>query len=241
MPKLWQSIVKHLDVIAIVLASVGAIVVYHLGILPQAYMISFILFLLAVHTLQDVIRGEEIRTDVKAVSQCVAAPEPEIEIIKPADLLLRTEEFALRNRGEEWWFNACASMFHSQEVFNKLLRSSMENPRTTKIFFVLRPTMKGVWEREVQPKIERCKGKEKVQLLMWSDIEESIAFRMIDVGVEREAKEALLTFWGEPFMIEHGEREEKAHMPRYVIHVKSHSELLPRLKDIFVKHRLKKH
>lgn len=240
MAKVWQSIITHLDVVAILIASMGAIILHHLGILPEAYVISFILFLLAVHTLQEMIRAEEIRRDVKAVSQCVAAPEPEVEIIKPADLLLRTEEFALRNRGEEWWFNACASMFYSQEMFDRLLRSSMENPRTTKIFFVLRPAMKEVWEREVQPKIERCKGKEKVQPLMWGDIEESIAFRMIDVGVEKEAKEALLTFWGEPFMMEHGAADEKAHMPRYVIHVKSHSELLPRLKDIFMKHRLKR-
>jgi hypothetical protein len=176
MAKVWQSTVKHLDVIIILVASAGAIVLFHLDILPEAYVISFVLFLLAVHTLQEAIRGEEVRRDVKAVSQCVAAPEPEIEIIKPADLLLRTEEFALRNQGEGWWFNACASMFYSQELFNKLLRSSMENPRTIKIFFVLRPAMKDLWEREVQPKIGRCSGREKVQPIIWRDIEESIAF-----------------------------------------------------------------
>lgn len=240
MRKALRSMLGHLDLIAIVIASLAAIVLHLLGMLPEGFVITFILILLAAHTMQDVIRGEEIRKDVRRLANYVSAPQTEVELIKPQDLLLRTEEFALLNRGDEWWFNVCATMFHSQDLFDKLLRLSIDNPRTTKIVFVLRPAMKGVWEEHVRPKIDRCKGKKKVQPVIWSDIEESISFRMIDVGVGKEAKEALLTFWGEPFMMEHGVGEEKAHMPRYVLHVKSHSELLPRLKDIFAKHRLRK-
>lgn len=239
MLKTWRSLTKHLDVTAILVASIGAIVLHHLHILPESHVISLILFLLAIHALQEVTRGEEIRGDIKLISQNVAVPDPEIEIIKPADLLLYTEKFALKNLGEDWWFNPCANMFRSDEIFNKLLRPSIENSRTSKILFLMRPEMRETWEREVQPKIERCKGKEKVKPPIWVDIKEGIAFRIIDIGTGKEAREALLTFWGEPFMMEFVEQEERAHMPRYVIHAKNHSELIPRLEEIFTRHRLK--
>lgn len=240
MPKDWQSAVKNLDVIVILVSSAGAIILYHLGILPEEFVVSFILFILAAHTVQEVVRGEEIRKDVKAVSRAIAIPKSEIDLIKPSELLQRTAEFALRNKGEEWWFNTCASMFRSKELFNSLLRASIENQKTTKITFIMRPSMKEIWEQQVQPMIDECRGKEKVQPPIWTDIEEGISFRMIDVDSGKMGKEALLTFWGEPFMMEHVAEERMAHMPRYVLHVKHDSELLHRLKDIFMKHRLKR-
>lgn len=82
-----------------------------------------------------------------------------------------------------------------------------------------------------------CRGRDKVQEPVWRDIDESIAFQMIDVGADKEAKEALLGFWGEPFMMELG--SEGQHVPRYLIHVKNQSELISRLQDIFVRCRLK--
>lgn len=238
MRNIWRTLSKHLDVAAILIASMVAIVLSHLGLLPEHHVISFILFLLAIHVLLELVKGEDLRKDMKFVSRHIAAADPEIEIIKPAELLLRTEEFALKNRGEDWWFNPCASMFRSDELFDRLLKSSIENPRTTKIILVMKPEMREVWEKEVQPKVDRCKGRDKVKPPVWSEIEEGIALRMIDSSSEREAKEALLTFWGEPFMMEFQDRGTKGQMPRYVIYTRSHSELIPRLKDIFTKHRL---
>jgi hypothetical protein len=233
----WKAILKNLDVIAIIFASIGAIVLHHLGIIPETYVISILLLLLALHTLQEALRGEEIKEDIKTITKNVQVPDPEVELIKPSDLLVYTEEFALKNRGEVWWFNACCTMFRSQELFDKLLRTSIDSSKTTKIFFVMNRSMKDTWERDIRPKIENCRGRDKVQEPVWRDIEESIAFHMIDVGVGKEAKEALLAFWGEPFMMELGGQGE--HVPRYLIHVKSQSELISRLKDIFVKCRLK--
>ncbi len=239
MPKDWQDTVKNLDVVVILVSSAGAIVLYHLGILPEAFVVSFILFILAAHTVQEVVRGEEIRRDIKAISGAISIPKSEIELIKPSELRQRAAEFALRNKGEEWWFNTCANMFRSKELFDLLLRTSIENQKTTKIAFIMRPSMREIWEREIQPMIDKCRGKEKVQPPIWVEIEEGISFRMIDVDSGKTGKEALLTFWGEPFMMEHASAERKAHMPRYVLHVKHDSELLHRLKDIFINHRLK--
>lgn len=233
----WKAVMKNLDVIAIIAASIGAIVLHHLGIIPESYVISILLLLLALHVLQEALRGEEIKEDIKTITKNVLVPNPEVELIKPRELLVYTEEFALKNRGEVWWFNACCTMFRSQELFDKLLKTSIESSRTTKIYFVMNRTMKESWEKDIKPKIEKCRGRDKVQEPVWRDIEESIAFQMIDVGVEKEAKEALLAFWGEPFMMELGSGGQ--HVPRYLIHVKRQSELISRLQDIFVKCRLK--
>lgn len=233
----WKAVLKNLDVIAIIAASIGAIVLHHLGIIPETYVISILLMLLALHALQEALRGEEIKEDIKTITKNVQVTDPEVELIKPRELLVYSEEFALKNRGEVWWFNACCSMFRSQELFDRLLKTSIDSSRTTKIYFVMNKTMKEAWERDIRPKIEKCHGRDKVQEPVWRTIDESIAFQMIDVGGDREAKEALLAFWGEPFMMELG--SEGQHVPRYLIHVKSQSELISRLQDIFVRCRLK--
>lgn len=233
----WKAVLKNLDVIAIIAASAVAIILHHLGIIPETYVISILLMLLALHVLQEALRGEEIKEDIKAIAKNVKVTDSEVELIKPRELLGYTEEFALKNRGDVWWFNTCCTMFRSQELFDRLLRISIESSKTTKIFFVMDLSMKEAWERDILPKIIKCRCYDKVQEPVWCNIDESIAFQMIDVGVEKEAKEALLAFWGEPFMMELG--SEGQHVPRYLIHVKSQSELIPRLQDIFVKCRLK--
>ncbi|MHB0976139.1 MAG: hypothetical protein ACYC1U_02965 [Candidatus Aquicultorales bacterium] len=224
--------------IVILVTSAGALIFFHLELLPEGYLISIILFLLAAHTLQEAVRGEEIRQDIKAFTKAISVPKIELELIKPAELIDRTAKFALKNRGEDWWFNTCANMFRSHELFDALLRPSIENQKTTKVAFIMRPSMKAIWEEYVQPQIETCRGKEKVQTPIWVEIDESISFRMIDLSADQERKEALLTFWGEPFMMEHTTSSHRAHMPRYVLLIKHHSELIHRLKDIFVKHKL---
>ncbi len=231
----WNNILKNLDVVAIVIASVGAIVLHHLGLIPEAYVISILLLLLAIHALQESIRGEEFKEDLKTIRQNVLAAAPETELIKPSELLTYTEEFALKNRGEVWWFNACSNMFSSQRLFNSLLKPSIESAKSAGVIFVLGTSMKDVWDREVWPQIQKCDGRNKVQVI-WCNIDENIAFQMIDVGVDKEAKEALVAFWGEPFMMDLGKHGEK--VPRYLIHVKNQSELIPRLKDIFVRCKL---
>jgi hypothetical protein len=227
-----------LEIVAILVASIAAIALVHLEILPENIEISFILLLLAVHTLHEITNGEEVRRDVETLKERATVPASDLVLVKPADIARRTKEFGLRNTGEDWWFNACPTMFRSQEVFDTLVKSSMLNPKTTRIFFVLSPSMKDAWQRDVAPKIERSKGREKVQPVLWREMGEGIAFRTIDVDGLTGAKEALLTVWGEPFMMEQAGERGTARMPRYVIHVRSDSELLVRLSDLLDRHRL---
>lgn len=42
------------------------------------------------------------------------------------------------------------------------------------------------------------------------------------------ATEALVSFWGEPFMSQSAERN----VPRYIFHIQAHSELLPHLVEM---------
>lgn len=94
-----KAVIKNLDVIAIIIASIGAIVLHHLGIIPESYVISLLLLLVALHVLQEALRGEEIKEDIKTIAKNVQVADPEVELIKPRDLLVYTEEFALKNRG----------------------------------------------------------------------------------------------------------------------------------------------
>lgn len=234
----WRNFLPYLEIAAILVGAIAAIVLVHLEVLSEGIEISFILLLLAVHTLHEITKGEEVRKDVDALKQRVTTPVSEVEIIKPTEILRKTEEFGLRNVGEDWWFNACAQMFRSQQVFDKLLKSSMLNPKTTRIFFVLKPSMREVWQRDVVPKIERSKGSEKVQPVVWREMDEGVAFRLIDVEGASGAKEALVTVWGEPFMMEHTDERGTAQMPRYVLRVGSDSELVVRLADVLARHRM---
>jgi hypothetical protein len=54
-------------------------------------------------------------------------------------------------------------------------------------------------------------------------------------------KEADISVWGEPFMAEYTFEDGgvKKSVPRYLIHVKSGSELSYRLNDLFKKYRYK--
>lgn len=234
--KVLKILANHLHIVALTVASFVAVILESLKVLPGTYVVSLILVLVAVHILDDLVRGEEIHSKVKTISERIITPEPGVELIKPSEMLTHYEEFALKNRGEEWWFNVCASMFYSPDLFNKLLKPSIESSRTTSITFILKDSMREAWDKKVQPQIEKCKGKRKVRPILWRDIEENIAFRMIDISAEKETKEAFLTVWGEPFMF--GPEKEKVQMTRHVLYVRSHSELIPLFKDIFIRYKL---
>lgn len=66
---------------------------------------------------------------------------------------------------------------------------------------------------------------------IWRDLEEDVSF--IFGGTESEQTNALLSFWGEPFMA-----RTTRDVPRYIIFVKEHSELIPQLRDIERQYRL---
>lgn len=229
---------KNLDVLILVAASFLGIILHHLGVVPESYLISLILLLLALHALHQVVRDEEASETITRIESRLSQ-EPDIELIRTPDLLKEGEEFALRNRGEMWWFNTPLG-FRRPEMFEKLLKPALENPKTKKVYFILRPQFKEVWEKEALPKIQTTRGKEKVAPPIYCDIKEEFAFKMIDLSEEKEIKEAHLTFLSEPFIMREarGDKGEVYH-PRYLLYIKSNNELIPRLKEIFLKYKLK--
>lgn len=125
------------------------------------------------------------------------------------------------------WFHVCLSMFKPQTLFDALPRPAIENPQVTSIQFILDESQQALWESEVLPKVVACKGKDKVRPPRWTTIKESVSVIIADAGSTRSAK-VLLSFRGEPFMARTTERN----VPRYILHVQVHSELVTRLAEL---------
>lgn len=124
-------------------------------------------------------------------------------------------------------FNVCLSMYRTQPLFDALLRPAIENPQVTSIQFVLDESQQGLWQAEVLPKITACGANSKVREPHWCALSKNISLILADTPSEG-AEEALLSFWGEPFMAQSTERN----VPRYIFHIQAHSELLPHLVEM---------
>jgi hypothetical protein len=117
-------------------------------------------------------------------------------------------------------------MYQSQQVFDIMLRPYIENPDITSIQFLLNPKEKERWESNITPKVSLYSGHKKVKEPVWCDLGENISFIM--TGTDSEGKaEALVSFWGEPFMA----KSSEANVPRYVLYVTETSELITSLKE----------
>jgi len=145
----------------------------------------------------------------------------------PHRLRSESERFAQAARGEMVWFNVCFLMFKPQELFDVLLRPALENPRVTAIQFIADEGERQLWELDVLPKIKQCSGQEKVKEPRWSKLPETVSFILADTE-PKGSPEALLSFWGEPFMA----RTTGKNVPRYIFWIQSHSELVSRLSEL---------
>jgi hypothetical protein len=108
-----------------------------------------------------------------------------------------------------------------------LLRPAIENSTITSIQFVLDVSQKNLWQEAVKPKIAACIGHTKVREPHWCSLGRNISFILAD-SHQSGGAEALLSFWGEPFMAQSTERD----VPRYIFHVQKHSELLSHLVEL---------
>jgi len=97
----------------------------------------------------------------------------------------------------------------------------------TSIQFVLDESQKALWQDVVQPKIAACAGHSKVREPRWCALSKNISFILAD-SHHSGGVEALLSFWGEPFMAQSTDKN----MPRYIFHVQKNSELLPHLMEL---------
>lgn len=228
-----------LEAVAGLVAAVVALVLHLLHIADEATLLAIVLVILALLLLRDMRREDREERETRTIEQAMTAiadiraatVPPDTVLIGPSALREASTQFAHRARGEMVWFNVCLSMFEPQALFDALLRPAVENPRVSAIRFILDHSERERWQSTVVPKLEACTGTASVAEPVWRDLDESVSCILAekDAGVE-----ALLSFWGEPFMA----RGRGRNVPRYIFHVQRHSELIGRLRELERGYRL---
>lgn len=223
------------DAIAGILAATVAIILHLLHIVDEHIVMPIVLAMMALlfinfmrherHNVQTAKQVEQTQEMVTRIKSSLAAPD--VLLVGPRQLRAANGQFARNMRGDAILFNVCLSMYQTQPLFDALLRPALENPGVTSIQFVLDESMQGLWQEEILPKITACDGGDKVQEPHWCPLSKNISFILADTPSEGPA-EALLSFWGEPFMAQSTERN----VPRFIFHVQAHSELLPHLVEM---------
>lgn len=229
------------DAIAGVVAAGAALVLHLLHIVETELLLAIALVLLALLLIRDLRREaadeqviERLGTAEAELGRLAAAVGTgHVTLIGPRDLRRQSEAFARSAAGEMVWFNVCLLMFRPQELFDVLLRPALVNPRVSRVRFVLDPSEREAWEREVVPKAQACGGAAKLAPPQWATLSgEAVSFILAETaGGELEAH---LSFWGEPFMARSPGRD----IPRYVLHVHHGSELIPQLVELERRARL---
>nr|WP_233340494.1 hypothetical protein [Haloprofundus sp. MHR1] len=235
----WQIKEIEWEAVAGILAAVLALVLHFLHIVDESVLLQITLVLMAFLFISHLRRESETETLSESVAHTERTVEeirasidtPDLELIGPAQLRPRSTQFGQGARGEMIWFNVCLLMFIPQDLFDALLRPPIENPEVSSIQFVLDESERERWKTQVKPKVQECTGAETVREPVWRDLDENVSF--ILRGTENEQTDALLSFWGEPFMA-----RTTQDVPRYIIHVARDSELIPQLQDIEREHRL---
>lgn len=223
------------DAVAGVLAAVAAIILHLLHIADEQIIMPIVLALMALlfinfmrhernneRTAEQVVHIQHMMAKIKS-----SLAMPDVVLVGPRQLRAANEQFAHGMRGEAILFNVCLSMYRSQPLFDALLRPIIENSQVTTVQFVLDDSQKPLWEAEILPKINACDSGDKVALPRWCTLQRNISFILADTQPDGAA-EALLSFWGEPFMAQSTERD----IPRYIFHVQAHSELLAPLIEL---------
>lgn len=223
------------DAIAGILAAVAAVVLHFLNLIDNQVILPVVLTLMALllinfmrHTRNNEHTAEQVEHLHKMVVKINASLQaPDIVLIGPRQIRAANEHFAHNMRGEATLFNVCLSMYRTQPLFDELLRPIMENPHVTSVQFILDVKQKALWQTEVLPRINNSIAANKVKEPRWCILEKNLSFVLSDTLPDGPA-EALLSFWGEPFMSQSTERN----VPRYILHVQAHSELLTQLVEL---------
>ncbi len=233
--KLKKFLSYEWDAIAGIATAVIASILHLLHALSEETMLSVVLALIALlfinfmrHARNNEISAEQIEHTATAVHRIHAGLAlPEVVLVGPRHLRTCHDHFTKHMKGDSIWFNVCLSMYQPQALFDALLRPAIENPTISSIQFILDSRQQSVWLEAILPKILDCSGHEKVREPRWCSLEKNVSFILADSHAS-EGTEALLSFWGEPFMAEASERQS----PRFIFHVQKHSELLPHLIEL---------
>ncbi|MBV6476923.1 MAG: hypothetical protein IT372_01385 [Polyangiaceae bacterium] len=233
---MWQKkfISYEWDAIAGILTAVAAIVLHHLHLLDDRVVMPVFLGLMALlfinfmrHSRNNELTAEKVAHAERMLEGMQEALRPaEVALIGPRRLRSENERFARTMRGDTLWYNVCLSMYAPEPLFDALLRPAIENPQVDSIQFVLDTAQRPLWEQTIQARIMACPGHDKVRPPRWRSLPANVSFIMADG--EAGGAEALLSFWGEPFMSEATGRS----IPRFVFHVRPGAELLPHLVEL---------
>ena len=229
------------DVIAGIAAALIAVVLHLLHIVHVDVLFTIVLVLLALLLFRDLRREshdehlgevvEQIKANVRSMELSLEAPAA--VLIGPRHLRAESRRFVATARGEMVWFNVCFLMFQRQEVFDLLLKPAIENPLVRSIQFISDESERKLWEENMLPKIRECVEGKKVLEPRWRTLPQTISFILADTEHKGQS-EALLSFWGEPFMARTVEKQ----VPRYVFWVHGHSDLVAQLIDMERQHRM---
>jgi len=223
------------DAIAGIIAAVAALVMHFLHVIEADVLLMLAVVLIALLFLRDLRRERSTERLDEHVSQTATTVKelhamllpPDTILVGPRQIRAATEGFAGRAHGDMVWFHVCLLMFKPQSLFDTLLRPAIENPLVRSIQFVLDQEQRELWESAMLPKVQQCRGRDKVKDPHWTTIQENVSCIISDIGTEGRT-ECLVSFWGEPFMARTVGRD----VPRYIFHVQSHSELVGRLVDL---------
>jgi hypothetical protein len=215
-------------------AAIVAIVLHLVDVVEEDTLLVIILFILAVILIRDLRKqGREERAheameraEVAMHAMQAAIAPPDAILIGPRRLRVESERFARRARGEMLWYNVCLEMFRPQQLFDSMLRPAIDNPQVSSVQFVLDEGARDAWRDVVTPKVAGCDGRDRVAEPRWTSLPEDVSFIVSET--EDGGAEALLSFWGEPFMSRQADRQ----VPRYIFHVQSGSELIERLIEL---------
>lgn len=223
------------DAIAGIVAAVVAIVLHLLHVVDEHVILPIVLALMALlfinfmrHTKNNELTAEQVDLTAHAINRIQSTLKPpDVLLIGPRHLRSTNEQYIRHMSGETIWYNVCLSMYQPQPLFDALLRPALDNPAVTSIQFILDASQKDLWLHDIQPRIAACDGHSKVREPRWCNLSKTVSFILADNHLHK-GTEALLSFWGEPFMAQTTERD----VPRFIFHVQRNSELLPHLVEL---------
>lgn len=223
------------DAIAGIIASVVAIILHLLHVVDEHIILPIVLGLLGLlfinfmrHTKNNEITAEQVERTAHAVDRIQSTIKaPDVTLIGPLHLRTENDQFIRHMSGETIWYNVCLSMYKSPQLFDRLLRPAIESHLVSSIQFVLDRSQHELWQQFIRPQIAVCAGHAKVREPSWSDLEKTVSFILSDSHLSG-GTEALLSFWGEPFMSQSTQRD----LPRFIFHVHKNAELLPHLVEL---------
>ncbi len=223
------------DAVAGILAAMIAIILHFLHVVDEHVILPIVLALMALlftnfmrHTRNNELTAEQVDHTARTVLDIQSALKvPDVTLIGPRHLRSRNEQFIQHMSGDTIWYNVCLSMYIPQPLFDALLRPAIENSQVSSIQFVLDKSQKELWEQKIQPRIAACAGSTKVREPRWRNLSKTVSFILADNQINGDA-EALLSFWGEPFMAQTTQHD----VPRFIFHIQRNSELLPHLVEL---------